>query len=192
LGLEGPQAGKRLRRMPSRVVSWKRWKIAYPDGFVLSRRTGAVRDYTLDPYGPYAVNRDVKFSLVRPDLLLPVKTLVVGVSASGGDVAYEMSDLAHLGVVDDVIGEVPISVWADAEEMSATAYDRRLGTRELTFHLLPDGTIKDKETGSSWRRDGLAATGPLRGKKLMPLPLDRTFWYCWAALHPEGRLYKLP
>jgi len=45
--------------------------------------------------------------------------------------------------------------------------------------------IIDKQTGSEWNFDGIAANGQLKGKRLTRLPFDECFWFEWAAFHPQ-------
>jgi hypothetical protein len=52
--IAGPEKGARLEETPLVWTTWSRWKRAYPDGRVLSTRTGFARSYGDDPYGSYA------------------------------------------------------------------------------------------------------------------------------------------
>jgi Protein of unknown function (DUF3179) len=51
--LVGTLAGKKLRQLPARIVSWRDYRSAHPDGLVLNRDTGHVRDYGTNPYAGY-------------------------------------------------------------------------------------------------------------------------------------------
>ncbi len=191
--IDGALKGRRLETYPFRVVAWKRWKAAYPDGQVLSRVTGVDRDYTLDPALTYAAGQSLPFPSARVDARESAKTPVVGLEAGDAHVAYNVADVSRLGVVNDVVGDVPASVWFDADAGTAAAFDRRLSDgRTLTFVQRSGGTIEDKETGSAWRRDGKAVAGALKGRTLTPLSLRPMFWSCWAGAFPGTNLYELP
>ena len=49
--------------------------------------------------------------------------------------------------------------------------------------------IIDKQTGSEWSFDGIAVNGQMKGKQLTGLAFDEGFWFEWAALHPQTRIY---
>src|SRR3989339_602425 len=50
-----------LEELPSSFMSWADWKVAYPNGEVLSTETGSVRDYTRHPYGAYDTAKTIFF-----------------------------------------------------------------------------------------------------------------------------------
>lgn len=191
--LTGPDAGAQLEPYPFRVVTWSRWKSAYPDGAVLKRESGSNRDYTLDPYGRYATDQNLLFPVVRSDIRHAAKGLVFGAVFGKDAVAYAAKDAAKKEVIDDMLDQRPITIWGNRADSTAVAFrtDRPGGTR-LTFQLNTNDQITDRETGSLWYLDGTAVSGPLRGTTLEPVPLFRGFWYCWAGVHPETRLYALP
>ncbi len=68
----------RLNYWASTVESWKTFKAEHPDGEVLSRSTGAIRDYTSNPYGDYATSDTIYFPLTTLDGTRPPKEIVVG------------------------------------------------------------------------------------------------------------------
>ncbi len=189
LALRGPMAGTRLTPVPSRIMTWADWKKEYPDGNVLARVSGSDRDYTLDPYGSYAVDRRILFPITRPDARLGVKDSVYGVSVGGADKAYAASDVQQANVVNDRIGATPVSVWTFDGD-GAEAFEAQANGKTLTFFRAGDGSTADRETGSTWDDDGAAIAGPLRGSHLTRLPLERSFWYCWAGLHPQSMMYS--
>ena len=192
LAISGPLVGKQLAEIPSHIVPWGDWKINYPDGQVLSRNTGADRDYTFDPYGAYQLGPDMWFPIIRPDARLPIKTLVIGLQAGGKSKAYQVSDLASLQTLDDTIGQTPVTVWSDPNTGEVSAFERSVKGQVLTFFRSQTGQVLDRETGSSWDTDGQAISGTYAGTQLTELTVERTFWFCWAALHPSTDVYTLP
>lgn len=83
--VDGQLKDARLARVASSTMLWSDWKTAHPDGLVLSRSTGAIRDYTSNPYGDYANNLDVYFPLSVMDNSRPIKEVVTG---SSGETMY--------------------------------------------------------------------------------------------------------
>ncbi|MGH2809232.1 MAG: DUF3179 domain-containing (seleno)protein [Actinomycetota bacterium] len=52
-----------------------------------------------------------------------------------------------------------------------------------------DGAIVDAQTSSTWNIFGRAASGPLAGKRLRPLDAHDSFWFDWAAFHPDTKIW---
>jgi hypothetical protein len=51
--IAGVLAGAEVTQIPVQMLTWKQWREANPDGWVLSRDTGAERDYGRNPYVGY-------------------------------------------------------------------------------------------------------------------------------------------
>jgi hypothetical protein len=68
------------------------------------------------------------------------------------------------------------------------AFRAELDGRPLTFR--PDGAdaFRDVQTGSRWTVVGEAVAGPLAGRRLERVEHLDTFWFAWAAFHPDTRL----
>ena len=64
--LVGTLAGKKLRQLPARIVSWRDFRRAHPSGLVLNRDTGHVRDDATNPYAGYD---DIDTTTVEPGCL---------------------------------------------------------------------------------------------------------------------------
>jgi Protein of unknown function (DUF3179) len=84
-------------------VSWGEWKKAHPDGEVLSRETGFVRDYTREPYENYAETSGLFFPVSNDDSRLPRKELIVGLVVDGAAKAYQVALFADVDEIEDVI-----------------------------------------------------------------------------------------
>ncbi len=205
----GPLTGTTLELVPVQMVSWSDWRAEHPDGKVLSRNTGTSRDYGTNPYFGYDAPDSSPF-LFRgtPDPRLPPKARVVGVQVGADVVAFpyeELTDRASGGwaTVTDEVGDRPVVVFwkagtvsavdqatiADSRDVGATGvFSPRLGDRTLTFSA-SDGGIVDAETGSTWDIFGRATAGPLAGRALDRVVSIESFWFDWAAFHPETRIF---
>jgi len=86
----GELVGSQLTRFASATMTWSAFKSEYPNGDVLSRETGADRDYTQDPYDRegYYDSAAVWFVLSHEDARLPTKTIVRGYEENGVAIAY--------------------------------------------------------------------------------------------------------
>ncbi len=87
-GVVGERADVSLRSYPYTVTTWADFRSDYPSAQVLSRKTGAIRDYTTDPYAEYHLApTDIWFPLSNLDDRLPPKALVYGVINNGTPLA---------------------------------------------------------------------------------------------------------
>ncbi|MEO7473942.1 MAG: DUF3179 domain-containing (seleno)protein, partial [Gemmatimonadales bacterium] len=206
----GRWAGRQLAPVSAPLVSWRTFKASYPNGQVLSRRTGFERAYGENPYERYDDPEGspvVDFFRGRPDPRLPAMERVAAVSVGGEDVAYAFRALKQRPAINDVVGGVPIAVFWMAGTASALdrtridqgrdvgstgVFDRRLGDRVLEFEALGDGRFRDRLTGSDFDLLGRAVSGPLEGRTLTPIPHGNHFWFAWGVFKPKTRIVGAP
>ena len=198
----GDLTGTQLKLLPSTILSWEDFKTKYPDGKVLSRDTGYLRDYGTNPYPGYDnINQfPFLFDGQVDDRYLPM-TRVLGVEVGGVNKAFVYDLLVENKVLNHRLGgEAIVVFWKagtnSAVDTSSIAEGRDVGTtgvflrnvsdQELTFTANKDGTFEDNETSSTWDILGTAMAGPLQGENLMALAHYDTFWFVWAAFVPEG------
>jgi hypothetical protein len=203
----GELVGEQLEFVPARILSFGDWRAAHPNGLVLSRETGHDRPYGQNPYEGYDASRPFLFS-GDPDERLPSTSRVLGIARPNDVVAFPYKVVAAdavngWAVVTEEVGGEPVVVFwrrgtASALDTSAiaegrdvgaiAAYRPRVGGRSLTFEVR-DGRIVDRETGSTWNILGQAVSGSLAGKELVPELAVDSFWFDWAAFHPDTRIY---
>ena len=127
---------------------------------------------------------------------------VVGVGGDEDPVAVPATALTEAGVVEVDVSGRAVVVWAldglnsalDAEQIpegrpigASWAFDPVLDGHRLTFTRVGEDGYIDTETGSVWNIFGLAVSGPLAGSQLDPADHTDTFWFAWAAFHPDTR-----
>jgi hypothetical protein len=204
----GPLLGKELEPVATRLLSWADWRIAHPDGLVLSQRTGHVRQYGSNPYVGYEDEERPPLFTGDPDPRLRPTEHVLGFSGSE-TIAFPYSELERLAdggvaAVNRTVGGERIAVFWKAGTVSAldaarirmsadvgaaAAYVPRIDGRQLTF-TVDGGRILDELTGSTWTIAGQAIDGSLAGRRLeVALALDG-FWFTWAAFHPETEIFR--
>jgi hypothetical protein len=204
----GPLTGTKLEFLATQILSWSDWHSAHPNGLVLSQQTGFARDYGTNPYGGYDESATPFLFSGEEDPRLPPLTYVLGVIAGQDVVAFPFPTLRRAAVdghaaVNTVVAGGPVVVLWRAGTVSAVnassipdsrdigaavAFDRRVGGRTLTFEATSTGVI-DRQTGSGWDITGRAMSGPLAGKRLRPVLATDSFWFDWAAFHPETSIY---
>ncbi len=100
----GQRTGEKLVRVPFVLTRWKEFKRKYPLGQVLSRETGAIRDYTQNPYAEYQSSYATWFAVDRHDDRLDVKTIVSGYDAGAQQKAYPQERVREIGEIKDEVG----------------------------------------------------------------------------------------
>ena len=204
-GIVGEHAGRSLDHLPAFIVSFADFQRAHPNGKVLSRDTGYVRQYGRNPYAGYDTTEGNPF-LFTGDLdgrLLPVER-VIAVTIGDVDVAFPLSILQEEGVINYEISGSSIVVFhkfgttsaldggsiADSRDVgSAGVFDAILDGQELTFSVKNEDIIDD-QTGSKWDILGNAVDGPLAGERLTPVVHGNHFWFAWAVFKPDTLVYQ--
>lgn len=202
----GTLEDNQLEILPSSIISWQQFKENYPKGKVLSKKTGYQRAYGRNPYVGYDdVNTPPFLFSGKIDDTLAPKERIVALEHGDAAKAYLLEDLKHKKLIEDKLGDQPIvlffsegtssgldkSTVAGGKEVGSTAaYFRILEGEMLTFSW-EEGKIKDKDTSSTWNFFGEAIEGPLKGKKLEPLPFKvDTFWFAWSTYWPDTVIYQ--
>ena len=114
--IAGPMVGSKLRKIPAKRMTWKRWLEKHPTTVVLSTDTGYARNYNVDPYQGYYQALGIMFPVgdVRTDL--PAKEMVLGIEIENAAKAYPLSLLeSNGGNIDDRIGENSIRIILSAD-----------------------------------------------------------------------------
>jgi len=210
VALTGPQRGRELERIPAQIVAWADFQGAHPNGIVLSRDTGHDRRYGDNPYPGYDdVDKAPFLYSGEVDGRLAAVERVLGVTAGRHVVAFpyfRLEEIAQgdVSVAQAQVGGTPVVVFwkkgtvsaLDAGEIvasrdvgAAAAFSRDIGGRDLDF-IMHDDTILDRQTRTRWDIFGRAVEGRLAGRRLASVAATDSFWFDWAAFHPETQLWR--
>ena len=206
----GTLKGTALERVPAQIVSWEEFRATFPDGKVLSRNTGHARNYGENPYPGYDdVDSQPFLFQGEVDGRLAAVERVLGVEGKGAVATFpyfrlEEAAEGEIAAINAEVGRSKVLVvWKkgtrsalDATSISeskdvgaAFAFSRKLGGRVLSFDVV-GGRIVDRRTGSTWSSFGRATSGALEGKKLKPADAHDSFWFDWAAFHPNTQVWE--
>ncbi len=204
--IAGVLTGEELTRIPVQTVTWAQWRTAHPDGWVLSRETGVQRDYGRNPYVGYDQPDSAPFLFDgESDDRLPPKERVIALGDPEDPVAVPLTDLSVDRVRALEVGGLPVVVWAvaglrsalDTQDLSdgralatSGAFRPTAGGLDLTFVPSGEAAFTDEETGTRWDVTGLGVDGQLEGEQLERVGHIDTFWFAWAAFHPDTRLVR--
>ncbi len=203
----GEMNGTELVQIPSNIVAFNDFSDRYPDGKVLSRKTGHFRPYGRNPYRGYDKIGNIPFLLQDPaDDRLPAMERVIGVSKDGAHRLYPFSVFRQQPIINDLFKGVPVVVFSKEGTLSAldsgrirdsrtvpsaAAFGRILDGKTLTFEKR-DGRIVDRETQTEWNLFGEAVAGRLKGERLAPIQGGVHFAFAWLAFRPETEIYQIP
>ena len=197
--IEGKYKGTVLDRIPTgRHTVWTAWQTAHPyttvlkpdprwigkpgdTGYFTARGAKSGSAFLPPTFTPTIQTRDDRLEL--HDLVYGV---VVGETAR----AYPFRRLKSARITEEVVGDVPVSVWYQSSSLSAAAFDRRLEGKILSFGMDEKGVVRDEGTKSRWSMEGLCIDGPLQGRQLTPLRGLMSEWYGWYANHPKTTLWR--
>ena len=137
----GPLTGTKLKKLPSTITTWKKWRKRYPDTEVLSPETGYRRDYENDPYAEYYKSKKGLFSFLKTGPGASAKALVVGVEIEGVTSAYLMDQLRINREINDTRGGRTVSISFDSETDTVTVRGEKGETYEhmLTYWMVWKG-----------------------------------------------------
>ena len=205
-GVVGEFAGTNLQRLPTQIVSFREFLLAYPDGEVLSRDTGFSRNYGTNPYRGYDDINNQPFLLSDPaDPRLPAMERIINVSVGNRHRVYPFTVFEMEPVINDKINGIPIVIFSKDDTASpldgrkiassriipsATAFRRQVDNQTLTFKR-QDGVFYDQETGSKWNIFGQAVDGELAGTQLGDIENGQHFAFAWLVFHPESEIYSI-
>ena len=202
----GEWVGTELKRIPSSIVSFDAFRTGFPDGQVLSRKTGVFRPYGKNPYFGYDDIDQKPYGFDgKLDERLPPMERVISITVDGSNTIYPFSELKSSRLVNDIVGSAPVVVFAVGELLSAlddelirnsrllveaTAWQRQIPGRDdpLEFAVVDD-QIVDRQTGSTWNVLGQAVNGPLQGTRLGSVDSGVHFAFAWLAFRPDSQIY---
>ena len=187
--LSGPQAGRKLKRIPSLVTDWDYWMMLHPESTTYDLFDGK-------RYRPHQIKDDVDGDVATTrgeiDQRLHPDTLVLGVEYSDSTLAFPLTDLAERACF--LVDEHPTTVFWYGPTRTAVAFDRRVDGQLLTFYadaISPESApFKDKETGTRWTIAGRGIDGPLRGHELNWISGIQCRWYAWSREYPETHIFR--
>ena len=189
----GTRSGEGLNMVPAVEMSWSGWQTLHPETVVISSATIFGRNYRLYPYDDYdrIDNSQLLFPMGSIDRRRPPKERTLGIPNGEGGRAYPYGVLQELGSTAAIQEEDDVIFW-DSLRQAAMAYYRVLDGETLDFRA-ESGQIRDAQTESVWRIDGVAISGPLAGKQLEPVAEAYvSYWFAWAAFHPNATLWSAP
>ncbi len=201
----GALTGERLTTLPVAMTSWQKFRDANPDGLVLSRETGFLRDYGRNPYPGYddVTSKPFLFSGVVDGRLAAKARVVVVRSSDGPAVALPLDSLYEQLVVPftaqgrDVVAilergsasALDTSDLSDGYDQGSTGvFLAELNGEKVDLVATTDGFL-DNNSGITFDIFGVATDGS--GSRLEPVERLDTFWFAIGAFDPDVEVVGL-
>jgi hypothetical protein len=183
-----------LSTVPTVMTSLGTWKRLYPESPVWMRPKEwrdtfylkvLARADVIDPASPVMVY-PLQHEL---DKRLPMKSLVLGVSANEQARSYPTTVVTEQEVINDRLGDTPLAIFCDDDYMQV--FDRRIVGATLNFEKTGDGSgFTDTESGSAWSPTGKCTSGAHQGTQLAAIPhYNKIFWFVWSDYFPNCDIY---
>lgn len=128
--IAGPESGNKLEYIPTIFTTWAKWREEHPNTFVLTQKTGAMRNYFNSPYENYEFEPSLLFTPKHTNKIIKNKERIIGIEINGKYKAYAFSQLKKLPQpVKDSFEGVEIQIFYDKK--SRTAMAKRIDGKPL-------------------------------------------------------------
>lgn len=196
--------------IPSLIISVEEFFERYPNGQLLSKKTGfaeSEKNYGYNPYKKYDEKESPIqhfFNSDKVDKRLPAMERIVDIENNGDYKIYSFTSAAKNGVINDtfktskvvlfyksgtvsILDENDISTSKDVG--TVTVFNAVVDGNHLTF-AKENEVFTDTETNSKWDITGRCYAGKLQGKQLQIAPHSNHFAFAWLAFNPESEIYE--
>lgn len=188
VSIEGKREGEKLEQFPLVWTTWKLVKKKYPHAYMLSLKTGAIRNYQVDPYGDFSdknsyYNRGGAFFplMAKSDRLTP-KAMVRGLAGKETQAAVPWDEVRIKKIINIDTKEIKAVLFYDEELDTVRGFSRVFEGEELKFDMI-DGKIVDNVKKRVWSPRGEYGKHHLDHYEGMD-----AFWFAWHAFYPNTEL----
>jgi hypothetical protein len=200
----GPRAGAWLPRVESFQATWAEWRALHPDTGVMvwpvpPQHPDARHGHGTDAWfaQPGIEPLVLRTMQVLRDERLPEHEIVVSLFTANGHAALPLRELARAGglLASSVHGTGLVTLSAGADSALTGTYHPVLDDGAETPVELErgeGGRFVDRRTGSGFRVDGLAVSGPLAGRRLRPAPTMTNKWHSLICFCPGVEVLRAP
>ncbi|WP_448960357.1 DUF3179 domain-containing (seleno)protein [Larkinella arboricola] len=185
--IAGPLKGRQLASLPAEQMTLRAWAERYPQTLVLQPDSAFRKQYA--NMEPYERGRSQGDLTRRDSLAWKPKSWVVGVEYKKAARAYDWNRLQKQKITNDQLARTPVVLMIAADSVSFHVWDRTVDGRPLRFVPGTDDSFLDTETRSVWNRQGVCLEGPLKGRRLVPIPASQEYLHSWETFHPTSTRY---
>lgn len=184
----GELTGKKLEQIPMDTMQWKDFKKRFPEANVL-KGVYPTTIYESYPYGDYEESNEVFFPVKNKNNKYKAKEWVYGLEINGKTKVWPEKEVNKANIINDELAGKKILIVKNPETNTIKFFERTINNKTLEFTIV-NGKLKTKDESSEWGFEGNALSGKLKGKKLKQIPVIRSFWFSWVALHPNTLTFE--
>ena len=191
--IQGPLKGKKLSRVFHDELTFAGWTRERPGGRVLRPAADSAWMRFSSSWEKETAELPVRVHATLDAKLAP-RALIAGVEIAGIAKAYPVDRVLAQAPVHDRLGGVSIVLVVGSDGRSIRAFEARLDGLPLEFIRPAEGdpgVVVDVGSGSRWSFQGEAISGPLTGRRLVPVYLLLDYWFDWYTYHPKTGVYFL-
>lgn len=190
--IAGKLKGTRLPEIASRQMRLDDWLQLYPASTVLLPDSNFNKKYA--GLKNYDIDTAIGSLETRDSASWKMKSWVIGVNIKNEAKAYDWNTLAKKKLLQDSVGGTPLLLTLQTNGQTFYALNRVAGGKVLHFvyddtslAYKPVPVMRDVETNSVWKLNGVCADGPMKGTALVPVQAYQEFWHSWQTFHPNTK-----
>ena len=194
--IDGPLTGRRLVRIESFQASYAEWLALYPDTAVMTWPAPVTHPDARHGHGtdawfaqPGIEPLVLRTMRVREDARLPEHDMIVSLLTADGTGAIPLRELIRAGglIRSSLGGHEFVTLLAGPDSaLSGTFRPSLQDAPDVCVDLRVDGDrFLDRRSGSEFRVDGLAVSGPLAGRRLEPFATMTNKWHSLICFVPD-------
>jgi hypothetical protein len=181
----GPRTGQGLEMVPVDMVTYSQWVEHHPDTLVLTggsftRMTGERLPYEQQLRGMH------QRELAAPDKRLDPYAVIYGVEYDGTSKAYPIKTIRDRAPIYDTVAGTRVAVLGIARTDFVRVINLEAGPAPERLFIEEDEIVDG--SGRRWGLGGTATSADT--EDLVLLNAVRSYWFGWAAFHPDTALYE--
>lgn len=208
-GISGDKSGLQLHPTPSIETTWKTWKKLFPDSLVLGMDTGYNFDslYRRNFYESYANEDSIFFGQPiydwEPYNLYSTKHKTLILQSDDETHLFPFDELNKSLIVNTKIGETPVSIFYDDENLLAIPYiARNEDNTILSFEVVEDKSelttdetyglnVFQDQLGKIWNMRGMMLNSVSQDQNLDVFPGFNAYWYAAILFYPTASIFTI-
>lgn len=180
--IAGKLKGQTLPELAVTQISLDKWLALHPNSLVMQPDVTFQEEY--DSLSNYESGKRKGKLTKRDSTAWKEKAWVVGVKAGNDTKAYDWNQLKKQRIINDVVGNQPVSVVLASDDKSFVALRR--ATSQQKF-VMKNDSIYD-ENGNVYNLLGKAQKSGI--PDLVRVKAYQEYWHSWQTFHPTTKQYK--
>lgn len=190
--ITGKLKGTRLPEVASRQMRLDDWMQLYPASTVLLPDSNFNKKYA--GLKNYDIDTAIGSLETRDSASWKMKSWVIGVNIKNEAKAYDWNTLDKKKLLQDSVNGTQLLLTLHPNAQTFYVLNRTVAGKVLHFTYddtsaayKPTPVMRDAETNSVWKLNGVCADGAMRGSVLAPVQAYQEFWHSWQTFHPNTK-----